>query len=105
MAKYTQICGNEYKLQYSSKFGITTTFLLIEQRQGKNGYGKVMALYYLDGFKREFIKNIGWTKTDDDMPKRDIDFYLQDIVSIQDCLKGAVEYLSKLYGLENTIED
>jgi len=56
-ATFTKVCSNETRIDYRGM-----KFLLVEQARGFGGIGRAIQLYALDGFKREHIKEIGWTR-------------------------------------------
>ena len=57
--KFTQVSPSEVRVDYR---GIK--FLLVEQDRGIYGKGRAIQLYQLDGLIKTHIKEIGWTKSD-----------------------------------------
>ena len=88
--KFTQIAPNELKFTYKGE-----KYLLREQSVGVYGMGRCHSLYQLNGIKREFIKGIGWTKSDNHGGASN-EVYLPGIVTLEECKTGAEKYLKDL---------
>lgn len=89
--KFTKVSDNEYKFEYKGH-----KFLLKENDRGVYGIGRAIQLYQLDGLKKEHIKEICWTKSDNHGGDKKNDSYLKGIHSWIAAQKGAIEYLEKL---------
>mgnify|MGYP003330611102 FL=1 len=91
-ATFTKVCSNETRIDYRGM-----KFLLVEQDRGSGGMGRAIQLYALDGFKREHIKEIGWTRDDNAVGMRSSDAYYKEkeILPMQAEL-FAIEYIDKL---------
>ena len=91
-ATFTKVSNNETRLDYKGM-----KFLLVEQTRGVYSIGRAIQLYALDGFKREHIKEIGWTRDDNALGMRSSDAYYKEkeIVPMQAEL-FAIEYIDKL---------
>ena len=91
-ATFTKVSNNETRLDYRGM-----KFLLVEQTRGVYSIGRAIQLYALDGFKREHIKEIGWTRDDNALGMRSSDAYYKEkeIVPMQAEL-FAIEYIDKL---------
>jgi hypothetical protein len=88
--KFTPISQNEVKFEYKK-----IKFILAEKSQGVYGIGKAALLYQLDGVKTEFIKTIGWTRTDNHGgPSKEV--MLPGIVTFEACKQPALKYVQSL---------
>jgi hypothetical protein len=88
--KFEQISQNEIKFTYEGN-----KFILEEKKVGVYGLGRCVNLYQLDGLKKEFIKCIAWTKTDNHGgPGREC--ITSVITSFEACKQLALVYLEKL---------
>ena len=90
--KFTQISHNEIKFKYKNY-----NFLLVEQDRGVWGAGKAVQLYQLDGVKKEHVKELAWTQTDNNggMEKSDA-YYNSRYTTLDGCRSLAIDYLQKL---------
>ena len=88
---FKQIDSRETRLDYKGH-----KFLLIEQNRGVYGMGSAIQLYQLNGLKKEHIKEIGWTKSDNHGGPSKGEAYLEGIVTQQDCKKAAVKYIDSI---------
>ncbi len=88
---FTQIDAKEIRLDYKGM-----KFLLKENSRGVYGIGSAVQLYQLDGLKKEHIKEIGWTKSDNHGGPSKSESYLSGIVTFEDCKKAAVKYIDSL---------
>jgi hypothetical protein len=88
--KFEQISQNEIKFDYLGQ-----RFILEEGKVGVFGLGRCIRLYQLDGLKKEFIKCIGWTKSDNHGgPGKDC--LTTDIIKMETSKLFAVKYIEKL---------
>lgn len=88
--KFEQISQNEVKFSHMGH-----KFLLEESKVGVYGLGRCIRLYQLDGLKKEFIKCIGWTKSDNHGgPGKDC--ITSTITNMEACKQLAVVYIEKL---------
>lgn len=87
---FTPISQNEVKFEYKDK-----KFILQEQKIGVYGAGRAICLYELDGIKREFVKCIGWTKTDN-YGLGGKECVLRGIVTPTECQLPALNYIKSL---------
>jgi hypothetical protein len=88
--KFEQISQNEVKFAHMGH-----KFLLVEDKVGVYGIGRAVRLYQLDGLKKEFIKCIGWTKSDNHGgPGKDC--ITSDIIKFETSKLFAVAYIEKL---------
>ncbi len=90
-ATFTRIDSTETRLDYK---GIK--FLLKENSRGVYGIGSAVQLYQMDGLKKEHIKEIGWTKSDNHGGQSKSGAYLPGIVTFDDCKKAAVKYIDSM---------
>jgi hypothetical protein len=91
-ATFTKVSDNETRIDYKDK-----KFLLVEQPRGVYSIGRAIQLYTLDGFKREHLKEMGWTRDDNHGGMRTSDAYYKEkeILPMQAEL-FAIEYIDKL---------
>ena len=90
--KIKQISQNEDKFTHKGY-----NFIIEEDRLGVYGMGRAVRLYKLDGLKKEFVKCIGWTKTDNHGGgNRDNGVLLNGIVTVEECKTESVKYLNDL---------
>ena len=91
-ATFTKVCSNETRIDYRGM-----KFLLVEQYRGSGGMGRAIQLYALDGFKRQHLKEMGWTKDDNHggMYSSDAYYKEKEILPMQAEL-FAIEYIDKL---------
>lgn len=88
--KFTEISQNETKFTYKG-----TNFILVEGSVGTYGLGRCVRLNQLNGIKKEFVKCIGWTKSDNHGgPSNEV--LLSGIVTLDECKTESVKYLEKL---------
>jgi len=90
--KFLKISDNEIKFKYKDY-----TFLLVEQSRGVYSIGKAVQLYQLDGLKKEHIKELAWTKSDNHgtMEKSEA-YYKSRLTTLDGCKSIAEDYLAKL---------
>jgi hypothetical protein len=88
--KFEQISQNEVKFNY-----LGNKFILQEGKVGVYGLGRCVRLYQLDGLKKEFVKCIGWTKTDNHGGP-DKDCITSTITTVENCKQLAVTYIKNL---------
>ena len=87
---FTTISQNEMKFEYKGK-----KFILKEQKVGVYGMGRCVSLYELDGVKKEFVKCVGWTQTDNHGgPSKEC--ILRGIVRPSECQLPALNYVKSL---------
>lgn len=91
MTDFLDISRTESKFKFNNQ-----VYILVEEDYyyGQDQH-KAINLYSLDGFFKNFIKNIGCTDSDE-IAKKDSKFYLENICNRDQCKKAAVEYLDKL---------
>lgn len=89
--KFTHIDDSEVRLDYKNH-----KFLLVEQRRGCLSIGRAVQLYQLDGLKKEHIKELGWTKSDNHGGCEQSGAYLKGIVNLTDCKRAAVKYIDSI---------
>jgi hypothetical protein len=90
MINFKQIGQNEFKFSFAK-----TKFILAEKSVGVYGLGTCVSLYQLNGFKKEFLKCIGWTKSDNHGgPSKEV--LLEGIVTMEECKQGAKYYVMSL---------
>ena len=90
-AIFKTIDARETRLDYKGH-----KFLLKEQSRGVYGIGKSIQLYQMDGLKKEHIKEIGWTKSDNHGGPDKSESYLRGIVTLADCRNAAVKYIDSI---------
>ena len=92
MVKFSRISDNEIKFSYKKY-----NFLLVEQSRGVFGAGKAVQLYQLDGVKKEHIKEMAWTQSDNNrgMEKSEA-YYNTRLTTLDGCKSLAEDYLNKL---------
>ena len=89
--KFTHIDDSEVRLDYRDH-----KFLLVEQRRGCLSIGRAVQLYQLDGLKKEHIKELGWTRSDNHGGCEKSGAYLKGIVNLNDCKRAAVKYIDSI---------
>jgi len=90
MTHFKKIGQNEFKFTYGGY-----KFIISEKRVGVYGLGTCVSLYQLSGFKKEFLKCIGWTKSDNHGgPSKEV--LLPGIVTMEQCKQGAEYYVISL---------
>jgi len=90
MTHFKKIGQNEFKFTYGGH-----KFIISEKRVGVYGLGTCVSLYQLSGFKKEFLKCIGWTKSDNHGgPSKEV--LLPGIVTMEQCKQGAEYYVISL---------
>ena len=88
--KFEQISQNECKFTYEGN-----KFILEEGKVGVYGLGRCVRLYQLNGLKKEFLKCIGWTKTDNHGgPGKEC--ITSDLIKFETSKLFAVAYIEKL---------
>ena len=91
-ATFTKVSNNETRLDYKGM-----KFLLVEQTRGVYSIGRAIQLYALDGFKRQHLKEMGWTKDDNHGGMRNSDAYYNDKEILPSQAEiFAIEYIDKL---------
>jgi hypothetical protein len=88
---FTPISQNEVKFEYKDK-----KFILQEQKVGVYGQGRCVSLYELGGVKKEFVKCIGWTKSDNYDKDGGKECVLRGIVTPIECQLPALTYVKSL---------
>lgn len=90
--KFITISDNEIKFKHKDY-----TFLLVEQKRGVYGAGKAVQLYQLEGIKKEHVKELAWTQSDNNrgMEKSEA-YYKSRLTTLDGCKSIAEDYLSKL---------
>ena len=89
--KFARASANEMKMNYRD-----LKFLLVEKDRGVYGAGRAVQLYRLDGLDKVHIKEIGWTKSDNNMGCERSDAFLNGIVTFDQCVKAASNYIDVL---------
>ena len=89
--KFTQVAQNEVIFDIKK-----TRFILAEKDQGVYGMGKAILLYQMDGVKKEFIKTVGWIKSDNHDGHLKKDSILKGLVTWENCKTAAVKYLQTI---------
>lgn len=90
--KFTQVSDNEIKFKYKD-----FNFLLVEQKRGVYGAGRGVQLYQLDGLKKEHVKELAWTQTDNNRGMEESDaYYKERYTTLDGCKALALDYLKKL---------
>ena len=89
--EFVRISPNEIKFKYKE-----INFLLIEKDYGVYSIGKIISLFQLDGLKKEFIKGIGCTKSDNHGGEGSKTLLLQGIQNVKACEDAALKYLKSL---------
>jgi hypothetical protein len=88
---FKSVDNTETRLDYKGH-----KFLLVEQNRGVYGMGRAIQLYQLDGLKKEHIKEIGWTRGDNNGGAAKPGAYLPGIVTSRDCKEAAVKYIDSI---------
>ena len=90
--KFTEVSGNELKFTYQNK-----NFILESDSRGWFGRGRIIVLKSLQGFKKEYIKDVCWIKSDNfDGPPSEADVLVHGIGNWETAKTAAVAYLKKL---------
>jgi len=90
--QFTQVSHNEIKFEFKGY-----KFLLVENNRGVFGSGRAVQLYQLEGLKKEHIKEIAWTKSDNHGGFHKSDAYDNTkLHTMGSCQKLAIEYLNKV---------
>lgn len=89
--KFIQVDRTEIRFDYKGK-----KFLLKENKRGVYSAGTAVQLYELQGVTKTHVKEIGWTSTDNYGPDKTA--YLPGIVTMEECKKGAVQYVDSIMG-------
>lgn len=89
--KFAQISDNEIKFKFKDH-----TFLLVEQKRGVYSMGKAVQLYQLDGLKKEHVKELAWTLSDNHRGMEGSDAYHKGFITLDECKALALDYLKKL---------
>jgi hypothetical protein len=93
--KFTRVSGNEIKLEFDN-----SRFLLIEDRRGVYSIGKAVQLYQLDGLKKEHIKELAWTRSDNHGGMiSSTAHYKSDYTTLEGCQSIALDYLENILGV------
>lgn len=87
---FVQIAQNEFKFKFMDK-----SFIIKERKVGCLGLGRCISLYQLDGVDMNYIKTIGWTKSDNHNGPGN-NTVLKGIVTVEQCKTEALRYLEQL---------
>lgn len=87
-----RVSDNEVKFEYDGH-----KFLLIEQARGVYSAGRAIQLYTLEGFKKEHLKEIGWSKDDGHKSMKESGAYYKDgLINMEKAYELALDYVKKL---------
>lgn len=89
--KFTQVSPSEVRVDYR---GIK--FLLVEQDRGIYGKGRAIQLYQLDGLIKTHIKEIGWTKSDNNGCGGMERACVTHLTTWSECKAAAIKYIDSL---------
>ena len=89
--KFTQVSPSEVRVDYR---GIK--FLLIERDRGVYGAGRAIQLYQLDGLIKTHIKEIGWTKSDNNGSGGMERACVTHITTWSECKAAAIKYIDSI---------
>lgn len=89
--KFIRISSNEIKFDYKN-----LRFILEEKGQGVYSMGKAILLFRLNGTTKEFLKTIGWTRSDNYHGEENESNLLNGIVKLDTCQTSALEYVKQL---------
>lgn len=88
---FIQVDRTEIRFDYKGK-----KFLLQEKKRGVYSSGAAVQLHELQGMEKIHIKEIGWTKSDNYDPDKGA--FLPGIVTMEECKKGALQYIDLMLG-------
>ncbi len=89
--KFEQVSTNEVKFTFKDM-----KFLLVESDRGVYGLGRAVQLYQLNGLKKEHVKEIGWTKTDNHGGPTKSGSHLTGLQTWDSIKAGSIDYLQKI---------
>jgi len=91
MKNFKKIGQNEFTFSYGGH-----KFILVEKSVGVYGNGTCVNLYQMKNvFKKQFVKCIGWTKSDNHGgPTKEV--LLEGIVTMEECKESAEYYVISL---------
>jgi hypothetical protein len=91
--EFTEVSSNELKFTYQGH-----NFILEVDNRGWYGRGRLIVLKSLQGFKKEYIKDVCWIKSDNyDQPPSEADVLVEGIGNWDIAKNAVIEYLNKLF--------
>lgn len=88
---FTQISPNEVKIKYREQ-----VFILEESNRGTWGLGRAIGLKQLVGLEKKYIKEVGWTKSDNHGNGGMKEALITNLTNMEACKVAAIKYIDLL---------
>ncbi len=88
---FTQISPNEVKIKYREQ-----VFVLEELSRGVYGMGKAIGLKQLVGLEKKYLKEVGWTQTDNHGNGGMREALITEFTNMEACKVAAIKYIDLL---------